>query len=43
MPTIIATEARKSFYKLLDEVSESHELIRTIGKRSNAVPVFKGD
>ncbi|OHB29425.1 MAG: antitoxin [Desulfuromonadaceae bacterium GWC2_58_13] len=43
MPTITATEARKSLYKLLDEVSESHEPIQITGKRSNAVLVSEDD
>ena len=43
MPTITATEARKRLYKLLDEVSESHEPIQITGKRSNAVLVSEDD
>ena len=37
MTTITATEARKSLYKLLDEVSESHEHIHITGKRNTTV------
>lgn len=40
MTSITATEARKSLYKLVDEVSESHEIT---GKRGNAVLVSEGD
>jgi prevent-host-death family protein len=43
MTTITATEARKSLYKLLDEVSESHEPIQITGKRSNAVLISEDD
>lgn len=43
MPTITATEARKSLYKLLDEVSESHVPIQITGKRSNAILVSEDD
>lgn len=43
MTTITATEARKLLYKLLDEVSESHEPIQITGKRGNAVLVSEDD
>jgi PHD/YefM family antitoxin component YafN of YafNO toxin-antitoxin module len=43
MPTITATEARKSLYKLLDDVSESHEPIQITGKRSNAILIAEDD
>jgi antitoxin YefM len=43
MTTITATEARKSLYKLLDDVSESHEPIQITGKRSNAVLIAEDD
>ena len=43
MTTISATEARKSLYKLLDEVSESHEPIQITGKRNTAVLVSEDD
>ncbi len=43
MPSITATEARKSLYKLLDEVSESHEPIQITGKRSNAILIAEED
>ena len=43
MPTITATEARKNLYRLLDEVSESHEPIQITGRRSNAVLISEDD
>ena len=43
MPTVTATEARKSLYKLLDEVSESHVPVQITGKRGNAVLVSEED
>ena len=43
MTTITATQARKLLYRLLDEVSESHEPIQISGKRSNAVLVAEED
>ena len=43
MTTISATEARKQLYKLLDDVSQSHEPVQITGKRGNAVLVSEGD
>jgi len=43
MTTITATEARKLLYKLLDEVSESHEPIQITGKRNNAILIAEDD
>lgn len=43
MPTITATEARKNLYKLLDEVSESHEPVQITGKRGNAILIAEDD
>ena len=43
MTTITATEARKALYKLLDDVSNSHEPIQITGKRGNAVLVSQED
>lgn len=43
MTTVTATEARKTLYKLLDDVSESHEPIQITGKRGNAVLVSEED
>ena len=37
MTTMSATEARKQLYKLLDDVSQSHEPVQITGKRGNAV------
>lgn len=43
MTAISATEARKRLYKLLDEVSASHEPIEITGPRSSAVLVSEED
>jgi len=43
MTSVTATEARKSLYKLVDEVSESHEPVQITGKRGNAVLVSEDD
>lgn len=43
MTSITATEARKSLYKLVDEVSDSHEPVQITGKRGNAVLVSEDD
>jgi antitoxin YefM len=43
MTTISATEARKSLYKLLDDVAESHEPIQITGKRGSAVLISEED
>jgi antitoxin YefM len=43
MTTITATEARRLLYRLLDEVSESHEPIQINGKRGSAVLVAEDD
>ena len=43
MTVITATEARKLLYRLLDQVSESHEPIQISGRRSNAVLVAEED
>ena len=43
MTTISATEARKQLYKLLDNVSQSHEPIQITGKRGSAVLVSEDD
>jgi prevent-host-death family protein len=40
---ISATEARKRLYKLLDEVSGSHEPIEITGPRNSAVLVSEDD
>jgi prevent-host-death family protein len=41
--SISATEARKRLYKLLDDVSQSHEPVQITGKRSSAVLVGEDD
>ena len=43
MTSITATEARKQLYKLLDEVSDSHEPVQITGRRGNAVLVGEDD
>ena len=43
MTTMSATEARKQLYKLLDDVSLSHEPVQITGKRGNAVLVAEDD
>jgi antitoxin YefM len=43
MISLSATEARKNLYRLLDEVSESHEPVQITGKRGNAVLVGEDD
>jgi prevent-host-death family protein len=43
MTSITATEARKSLYRLVDEVQESHEPVQIIGKRGSAVLVSEDD
>ena len=43
MTTVSATDARKNLYRLLDEVSESHEPLQISGKRGNAVLVSEED
>jgi len=43
MTTITATEARKSLYRLVDEVQESHEPVQITGKRGSAVLVSEDD
>ncbi len=43
MTAISATEARKRLYKLLDEVSDSHDPIEITGPRSSAVLVSEED
>lgn len=41
--TVTATEARKQLYKLLDDVSNSHEPVQITGKRGNAVLIGEDD
>ena len=43
MKTISVTEARKNLYRLLDEVSDSHEPVQIAGRRSSAVIVSEAD
>lgn len=43
MTTISATEARTKMYRLIDEISSSHEPVTITGKRVNAVLVSEED
>jgi len=43
MTSITATEARKSLYRLVDEVQESHEPVQITGRRGSAVLVSADD
>lgn len=43
MTSITATEARKALYKLVEDVSGSHEPVQITGKRGNAVLVGEDD
>lgn len=43
MKTLSITEARKDIYKLVDEVSETHEPIQLYGKRNSAVLISEAD
>jgi prevent-host-death family protein len=43
MTTLSASEARKRLYNLVDEVKETHEPVKIVGKRSSAVLVSEED
>ena len=43
MTSMTATEARRRFYTLLDDVAGSHEPVRIAGKRSSAVLLSEED
>ncbi len=43
MKTITATNARRTLYRLLDEVSVSNEPVQITGKRASAVLVSEAD
>ena len=43
MTTLTTTEARKRLYSLVDEVKESHEPVKIVGKRSSAVLISEDD
>lgn len=40
---VLASEARKRLYNLIDEVKETHEPVQIVGKRSSAVLVSEED
>jgi prevent-host-death family protein len=43
MKTVTATEARKTLYRLLDEVAAASEPIQITGRRANAVLLSEAD
>ena len=43
MTTVTATEARRKLYRLLDDLSQSHEPLHISGKRNGAVLVSEED
>lgn len=43
MTTFSASEARRRFYKLVDEVKETHEPVQIVGKRNSAILVSEED
>ena len=43
MTTLSASEARRRLYSLIDEVKETHEPIRIVGKSSSAVLISEED
>ena len=43
MTSINATDARARLYRLIDEVSKSHEPVHITGKRANAVLLSEDD
>ncbi|WP_417067163.1 type II toxin-antitoxin system Phd/YefM family antitoxin [Niveibacterium terrae] len=43
MPSLSASEARATLYRLMDETAESHEPILISGRRHNAVLVSEED
>ena len=43
MTTLTATDARKQFFTLIDDVAESHTPIQIAGKRNSAVLVSEDD
>ncbi|MGD2063166.1 MAG: type II toxin-antitoxin system Phd/YefM family antitoxin [Nitrospirota bacterium] len=43
MATITASEARAHLHRLIDEAAQSHEPIRIIGKRANAMLISEED
>jgi prevent-host-death family protein len=43
MAFLTATEAKRRFCSLVDEVKQSHEPVHIVGKRSSAVLISEGD
>jgi antitoxin YefM len=43
MTTFSASEARKRFYKLVNEVKETHEPVQIIGRKNSAILIAEED
>ncbi|MEM7015090.1 MAG: type II toxin-antitoxin system Phd/YefM family antitoxin [Verrucomicrobiota bacterium] len=43
METVTSTEARSDFFKLIDQVGESHRPVKITGKRNNAILMSEDD
>jgi len=43
MPTLNASTARKTFYRIIDEVNESHAPVTVMGKRNTVVILSEQD
>ena len=43
MTTLTATDARKKFFTLIDDVAESHDPIQIAGKRNSAILISEED
>jgi antitoxin YefM len=43
LATVSVTEARKSLYRLVNDVAESHDTLQIVGKRNSAVLVSVED
>jgi len=43
MPTLNASTARKSFYRIIDEVNEGHAPVTVMGKRNTVVILSERD
>jgi antitoxin YefM len=43
MTTFSASEARKRFYKLVNEVKETHEPVQIVGRKNSAILIAEED
>jgi prevent-host-death family protein len=43
MPTVTATQARATLYRLIDDTAASHQPVTITGKRGNAVLISEED